>query len=86
MDMNDKQFEAAYLDERRRMFATPEEYESKYSGLSHLFFGRDELVASLHEAGFEGVEFFNHRVASYEPARYRFNLIAAKGHLVGRLK
>lgn len=83
MDMNDRQFEAAYLDERRKMFATREEYESKYAGLSHLFFGRDELVASLHKAGFEAVEFFNHRVASYEPARYRFNLIAARGHAVG---
>jgi ubiquinone/menaquinone biosynthesis C-methylase UbiE len=81
MDMNDRAHEAAYLEERRKMFTNPEEYELKYRGLSHLFFDKDELADSLHKAGFEAIHFFNHRVPTYEPARFRFNLIAAKGHL-----
>jgi len=78
MDMNDKAYEAACLEERRRMFSTPEEYEQKYKGLPHLFFDKDALLDTLERVGFTGMEFFPHRVKTYEPARFRFNVIAAK--------
>ncbi len=80
MDMNDKRHEGAYLNERRKMFANPEEYELRYRGLSHLFFDRNKIVDCLHRTGFDAIRFFDHRVATYEPARFRFNLIATRGH------
>lgn len=78
MDLNDRRREGEYMALRRSQFSTPEEYDAKYAGLPHLFFDRHELADTLASLGFGPVEFFEHRVARYEAAGYRFNLTARK--------
>jgi SAM-dependent methyltransferase len=78
MDLNDKDAESRYHESRKRHFKDPKEYDRRYSGLEHLFFDRASFASDLREAGFVGVEFFNHDVPEYVNSKFRFNVIATK--------
>jgi ubiquinone/menaquinone biosynthesis C-methylase UbiE len=78
LDINDIEKLEIYHSQRAKEHGSPEEYEKKYSGLSHLFFEKNELFEFLTNVGMAQLKFFPHKVSDYGNAKFRFNLICKK--------
>jgi SAM-dependent methyltransferase len=59
----------------RRASMGPEEYEARYAGLDHLYYGKEWMRDALAAHGLGGVRVDDQRVAGYANASYRFNAI-----------
>lgn len=78
MDINDVEFEAVYHSERMKAYKNPEEYNSAYNGLSHLFMSKQKLIECLVSLGMTDFIFFPHAVSGYGNSKFRFNLICKR--------
>jgi ubiquinone/menaquinone biosynthesis C-methylase UbiE len=78
MDLNDKECEASYHEDRRKLYKNPEDYDNKYATLRHLFFDKTEFVRSLQTRKCFDVKFFPHYIPEYLNSRFRFNLTFQK--------
>ena len=78
LDLNDQNSEDNYHRERMRVYSRPENYYENYRGLEHLFFDKGNLVAKLKACGMTSIEFFDHAVAEYGNAKFRFNISCIK--------
>jgi SAM-dependent methyltransferase len=59
----------------RRASMGPDEYEARYAGLDHLYYGKEWMRNALASHGLTGVRVDDQRVAGYPNASYRFNAI-----------
>ena len=57
----------------RRASMGPEEYEARYAGLDHLYYGKEWMRAALAGHGLRGVRVDDQRIPGYANAAYRFN-------------
>jgi len=78
LDLNDKQYEDNYHNERMLAYTNPDDYYENYKGLEHLFFDKAKLVNTLELCGMDHIEFFLHAVADYGNAKFRFNVSCTK--------
>ncbi len=79
MDINSKEFEKNYKNERASLEGIKlSEYKKKHENLPNLFINRENLIHDLIGMGFGNISFFNHAVPTYLNAKFRFNLIAEK--------
>ena len=53
----------------------PAEYEARYAGLDHLYYGKEWMRAALAGHGMSGVRVDDQQVAGYANGSYRFNAI-----------
>ena len=78
LDINDKEKEEDYHNERMQTYENPDEYFNMYKGLRHLFFDKTYLKEIFKKCGMNGIEIFPHAVADYGISRFRFNIICTK--------
>ena len=78
LDVNDKQCEARFHEERSRLFGDPTAYAQKYADLPHMFYDKDQFCRMLREVGFEQVGPFPHDAKRYANRHFRFNVLAIK--------
>lgn len=78
LDINDKEKENDYHNERMLAYRNPSEYYKTYEGLSHLFFDKVRLRKILKKCGMKEIEMFPHAVADYGNSKFRFNIICTK--------
>tara|TARA_B100000212_G_C27366981_1_gene530755 strand:+ start:747 stop:1457 length:711 start_codon:yes stop_codon:yes gene_type:complete len=78
LDINDKEKEDDYHNERMLAYRNPAEYYKTYEGLSHLFFDRVRLKEILKKCEMKEIEMFPHAVADYGNSKFRFNIICTK--------
>lgn len=77
MDLNDKSKENFYHSERRMNYKNPEQYDSDYKNLPHLFFDKDKLTTFLNKK-FINISYFRHASPNYKNSSFRFNLSCKK--------
>ena len=78
LDINDKEKEEDYHNERMLAYRNPVEYYETYEGLNHLFFDKANLIDILKNCGMNEIEIFPHAVADYGNSQFRFNIICRK--------
>ena len=78
LDINDKEKESIYHNERMLAYRNPTEYYEAYKGLSHLFFEKASLIEILKKCGMNQIEIFPHATADYGNSKFRFNIICTK--------
>lgn len=78
LDINDKEKEEDYHNERMLAYRNPAEYNETYEGLNHLFFDKANLIDILKKCGMNEIEIFPHAVADYGNSKFRFNIICRK--------
>ncbi len=78
LDINDKEKEDSYHNERMLAYRNPTEYYETYEGLSHLFFNKLNLIEILKKCGMNRIEIFPHAIADYGNSKFRFNIICIK--------
>lgn len=78
LNLNDKNNEDNYHNERMLAYTNPTDYDDDYKGLEHLFFDKESLINTLKSCGMKRIEFFYHAVADYGNAKFRFNISCVK--------
>jgi len=78
LDLNDKNNEDNYHNERMLAYKNPNDYYENYRGLEHLFLDKGNLVSKLKACGMRSIEFFDHAIPHYGNAKFRFNISCIK--------
>jgi len=78
LDINDRQCEARFHEERAQLFGDEVAYARKYADLPHMFYDQVQFCGMLKEVGFRQVSLIPHDAKRYANRHFRFNVLAIK--------
>lgn len=78
LDLNDADRIAMYHNIRSELFGGLDQYTTRYSGLSHMFYLRDRLAGDCGKLGFQKIRVRDQNIHGYANSAYRFNLYLKK--------